>query len=155
MTPISPASAFLPCLFALARILSIIDVASKVCYKKPMDILIADDEPFIQRSLSFVLRKEGFEVETADDGQEALKKAKEYNPRVIFLDVMMPGINGFSVCSAIKSDAALKESYVIILTAKGQELDKATGLSAGANEFMTKPFSPREVVDKVRRIMNI
>jgi two-component system alkaline phosphatase synthesis response regulator PhoP len=120
-----------------------------------MDILVADDEPFIQRSLSFVLKKEGFEVGTADNGQEALNKAKEYSPKIIFLDVMMPQISGFNVCSAIKSDSALKGSYVIILTAKGQEMDRETGLRMGADEFMTKPFSPREVVEKVRKIMGL
>jgi two-component system alkaline phosphatase synthesis response regulator PhoP len=119
-----------------------------------MDILVADDEPFIQRSLAFVLKKEGFEVVTADNGQEALEKAKEFRPQVIFLDIMMPKINGLSVCRAIKSDEALKGSYVIILTAKGQEVDRDMGFREGADQFMTKPFSPREVIESVRTVMN-
>jgi two-component system, OmpR family, alkaline phosphatase synthesis response regulator PhoP len=121
--------------------------------KELMDILIADDEPFIQRSLAFVLKREGFNVVTADNGQEALEKAKQYRPGIIFLDIIMPKINGFSVCRAIKSDETLKESHVIILTAKGQEVDREMGFREGADQFMTKPFSPREVVEKVRSIL--
>jgi two-component system alkaline phosphatase synthesis response regulator PhoP len=122
--------------------------------KQLMDILVADDEPFIQRSLAFVLKKEGFNVVTADNGQEALEKAKQYRPGIIFLDIIMPKINGFSVCRAIKSDETLKGSHVIILTAKGQEVDREMGFREGADQFMTKPFSPREVVEKVRSILS-
>ncbi len=118
-----------------------------------MDILVADDEPFIQRSLAFVLKKEGFEVLTADNGQEAIEKAKEFRPKIMFLDIMMPKMNGLSVCRAIKSDETLKASYVVILTAKGQEVDRELGFREGADHFMTKPFSPREVVEMVRGIM--
>lgn len=118
-----------------------------------MDILVADDEPYIQRSLSFVLRKEGFDVAVASNGEEALKMAKELRPKVIFLDLMMPKLNGFNACRAIKSDNELKDSYVIILSAKGQELDKERGMKEGANDFMSKPFSPKEIVAKVRGIL--
>jgi two-component system alkaline phosphatase synthesis response regulator PhoP len=118
-----------------------------------MDVLVADDEPFIQRSLAFVLKKEGFDVITADNGQEAMEKAKEFRPKIIFLDIMMPKINGLTVCRAIKSDDALKESHVIILTAKGQEVDRDMGYREGADQFMTKPFSPREVIEMVRSIL--
>lgn len=118
-----------------------------------MDILIADDEPFIQRSLSFVLRKEGFEVEVASDGEEAIQKARKFKPKIIFLDVIMPRMNGFKVCKTIKSDKELCSSYVIILTCKGQESDKERGLSEGANDFVTKPYSPREIVSKVKSIL--
>lgn len=120
-----------------------------------MDILIVDDEPYIQRSLSFVLRKEGFQVEVASNGEEGLKKAKELKPKVIFLDVMMPKLNGFNTCRAIKSDSELKDSYVILLTAKGQELDKERAIKEGANEFMSKPFSPKEIVTKIRIILGV
>jgi len=118
-----------------------------------VDILIVDDDPYIQLALSFVLRKEGFEVETASDGQEALNKAKEFKPRTIFLDIMIPKMNGFDVCRAIKSDSELKDTYVIILTAKGQEVDKDRGFREGAHEFITKPFSPKEIVEKVKSIL--
>ena len=119
-----------------------------------MDILIADDEPFMQRSLSFVLRKEGFEVEVASNGEEAIQKARKFRPKIIFLDVMMPKINGFEVCKTIKSDKELNNAYVIVLTCKGQEADKEKGLSQGANDFITKPYSPKEIVTKVRSILN-
>ena len=118
-----------------------------------MDILVADDDPYVKRSLSFVFRKEGFEVEVASNGEEALKKAKELKPKIIFLDLMMPKLNGFDACRAIKSDKELRDCYVIILTAKGQEVDKEKGLSAGANDYITKPFSPKEVVAKVRSVL--
>lgn len=118
-----------------------------------MDVLIVDDDPYIQRSLSFVLRKEGFSVELASDGLEALAIAREVKPRIIFLDLMMPKLNGFKTCGAIKSDTDLRDSHVIILTAKGQEIDREMGLREGADEFMTKPFSPKEIVSKVRSIL--
>jgi len=118
-----------------------------------MDILIVDDEPYIQRSLSFILRKEGFEVDVASNGEEGLEKAKTLRPKIIFLDVMMPRLNGFSTCRAIKNDEALKDCYVVMLTGKGQEVDRAQGLKEGANEFVTKPFSPREIVAMVRAIL--
>ena len=117
-----------------------------------MRILIVDDDPYIQRALSFVLRKEGFEVETASDGREALSKAKEFKPRIIFLDLMIPKMNGFDTCRTIKSDSELKDTYIIILTGKGQEVDKERGLGEGANEYITKPFGPKEIVAKVRSI---
>ena len=117
-----------------------------------MQILVVDDDPYIQRALSFVLRKEGFEVETASDGQEALSKAKEFKPKIMFLDLMIPKVNGFETCRTIKSDSQLKDTYIIILTAKGQEMDKERGLREGADEYMTKPFSPKEIVAKVKSI---
>lgn len=118
-----------------------------------MDILIVDDEAYIQRSLSFVFRKEGYEVDVASDGEEGLIKVREFKPKVIFIDVMMPKLNGFNTCKAIKSDEALKDIYVIMLTGKGQEIDKVRGLKEGADEFITKPFSPKEVVAKVKGIL--
>jgi len=118
-----------------------------------MDILIVDDDPYIQRSLSFVFRKEGFEVEVASNGEDGLKKARELKPRIIFLDLMMPKLNGFNACRVIKSDENLKNSRVVILTAKGQEVDREQGLKEGADEFMTKPFSPKEIVAWVRTVL--
>lgn len=119
-----------------------------------MDVLIVDDDPYIQRSLSFVLRKEGLEVEVASNGEDGLNKALGLKPKIIFLDIMMPKISGFNACKTIKSNAELINSYVIMLTAKGQELDMEMGLKAGANEYMTKPFSPREVVAKVKGLLD-
>ena len=118
-----------------------------------MDILVVDDDPYIQRSLSFVFRKEGFTVEVASNGEEALQKVTQLKPKVIFLDIMMPKINGFNACRWIKSGPATKDSYVIILTAKGQEVDKEIGFREGADEFITKPFSPKALVAKVKGIL--
>ena len=116
-------------------------------------ILIADDEPYILRSLSFVLKKEGFDIETACNGEEALEKAQQINPKILFLDVMMPKKDGYEVCNELKFNPETKDIYIIILTAKGQIIDKEKGLTTGADEYITKPFSPREIVNKVKKIM--
>jgi len=116
-------------------------------------ILIADDEPYILRSLSFVLKKEGFDIETACNGEEALEKAQQFNPKILFLDVMMPKKDGYEVCNELKSNPKTKDIYIIMLTAKGQIIDKEKGLTTGADEYITKPFSPREIVNKVKKIM--
>jgi len=117
-----------------------------------MDILVADDEPYVQRSLEFVLKREGFEVVTAVNGEDALRKIREFRPKIVFLDLMMPKMNGFEACKEIKSDPSLRDTYVIILTAKGQEADRDMGLRAGADNYITKPFSPKEIVQMVRSI---
>ncbi len=115
-------------------------------------VLVVDDEPFILRSLSFVLQKEGFPVSEATNGEEALDKIRSEHPAVILLDVMMPKKNGFEVLEEVKNDPALKSSYVIMLTAKGQESDRVKGLNLGVDEYMTKPFSPMKIVERVRAI---
>lgn len=114
-------------------------------------ILIADDEPYIVRSLSFVLRKEGYEVETAADGEEALAKFETFQPEVVFLDLMMPRKNGYEVTHALRNDPRYRERspYIIILTCKGEETDRYKGYLEGADEYITKPFSPHEIVTKV------
>lgn len=117
-----------------------------------MKILVADDEPYIQLSLSYILRKEGFNVEVASNGEEAIRKIREFRPGIVFVDLVMPKMDGFNVCRTIKSDKELKSTYVIILTAKGQEVDRERGLKEGADEFMTKPFSPKEVISRVHDI---
>lgn len=116
-------------------------------------ILIVDDEPYILRSLSFVLKKEGFDVEIAYNGEEALEKAQQFNPKILFLDVMMPIKDGYKVCKKLKSNPETKDIYIIMLTAKGQIIDKEKGLTMGADEYITKPFPPREIVNKVKKIM--
>ncbi len=118
-----------------------------------IDILVADDEPHIARSLNFIFKKEGYRVEMALDGDAAIRSIRENVPRIVFLDLIMPKKNGDEICSAIKSDEHLKGIYVIILTCKGQEADKQKSMSAGADEFITKPFSPREVVSRVKSIL--
>lgn len=118
-----------------------------------IDIFIADDEPHIVRALSFVFVKEGYSVETASDGEGALEKIREMRPRLVFLDLIMPKRTGNELCGIIKRDEALRDTHVIILTCKGQELDREQSLASGADGFITKPFSPKEVVARVRAIL--
>lgn len=115
-------------------------------------ILVVDDEPYIIKSLSFVLTKEGFNVLSASDGEEAISKVKSFNPEILLLDVMMPKKNGYEVCREIRKDKVFDNLYIILLTAKGQDDDKAMGLNSGANEYLTKPFSPLAVVKKIKEV---
>ncbi len=112
-------------------------------------VLIVDDEPNLTRSMSFILRKEGYDVEVAVNGEEAIEKAQAVKPKLILLDVMMPKKNGYEVCQDIRDDPELRGMYVIMLTAKGQEVDREKGMEMGADEFITKPFSPGLIVERV------
>ncbi len=115
-------------------------------------LLIADDEPYLIRSLSYVLQREGYRVESAVDGQEAMAKIEALRPDLVFLDLMLPRLDGFQICRRVKDRPDLRSIYVIILTAKGQQEDRQKGLQAGADAFMTKPFSPKEIIQKLRQI---
>jgi len=117
-------------------------------------ILLIDDEPFILRSLSYLLTREGFEVETAGNGKEGLELVRRLHPWVVFLDIMMPLMNGYEVCEQIKQDPMLADIHVIMLSAKGQQIDRERGMLGGADEYMTKPFSPREVVQRIRFLLD-
>jgi DNA-binding response OmpR family regulator len=116
-------------------------------------VLVVDDEPFILRSLTFVLGKAGFTVSTASDGEEALLKIRAERPALVVLDVMMPKKNGYEVLQEVKADEELKDTYILMLTARGQEVDRLKGLSLGVNEYMTKPFSPVKIVDRAREVL--
>ena len=116
-------------------------------------VLVVDDEPFICRSLSFVLRKGNYHVVEARNGEEALAAVREHKPDLVFMDVMMPKLNGFDVCAAIKQDPELKNTRVILLTAKGQDSDREFGAKAGADDYMTKPFSPTKILERAREIL--
>ena len=120
-------------------------------------ILIADDEPHIRLLLEQTLEEledEGVELLMAKNGEEALDKIKTEVPQLVFLDVMMPKMNGFDVCKIIKKELQLQGIYIIMLTAKGQEFDKKKGIEVGADLYMTKPFDPDEVLDKSLQIIN-
>jgi DNA-binding response OmpR family regulator len=117
-------------------------------------ILIIDDDAFIRRPLEFILREEGFEPVTAVDGEDGLAKIRESRPDLVFLDVMMPGLDGFAVCAKVKADPRFASLPVILLSAKGQEGDRARGMAAGATDFMSKPYSPSELVRRVREILS-
>ena len=112
-------------------------------------ILIVDDEPFILRSLSFVLRRAGYDVVEAHDGVEGLELARSEKPDLVFLDVMMPRKNGYEVLEEMRADPELAETVVFMLTAKGQDADRDRSLALGASEFMTKPYSPQRVLERV------
>jgi two-component system alkaline phosphatase synthesis response regulator PhoP len=119
---------------------------------KPL-ILVIDDEPYILRSLSYLLTREGYPVETATNGEEGLARVRSLRPPLVFLDIMMPRMDGYEVCEQIKQDPALAGTYVIMLSAKGQQIDRERGLLGGADEYMTKPFSPREIAKRVRELL--
>lgn len=119
----------------------------------PHRVLIAEDEPNIVESLSFVLAREGFEVEAALDGEAAIDRLRRQLPDLLILDVMLPRLNGFEVLKRVKADPALCALPVIVLTAKGQVQDRRMAEEIGVDGFMTKPFSNREVVDEVRRLI--
>jgi DNA-binding response OmpR family regulator len=116
-------------------------------------ILVIDDEPYILRSLSYLLAREGYQVATATNGAEGLQRVRDLRPPLVFLDIMMPLMNGYEVCEQVKQDPSLAGTYVIMLSAKGQQIDRERGLLGGADEYMTKPFSPREVAQRVRDIL--
>ena len=116
-------------------------------------ILVIDDEPYILRSLSYLLSREGYSVETATNGEAGLERVRNLRPPLVFLDIMMPNMNGYEVCEQVKQDPNLEDTYVIMLSAKGQQIDRERGLLGGADEYMTKPFSPREVAQRVRSIL--
>jgi two-component system alkaline phosphatase synthesis response regulator PhoP len=120
--------------------------------EKPL-ILVIDDEPYILRSLSYLLTREGYPVETATNGEEGLARVRSLRPPLVFLDIMMPRMDGYEVCEQIKQDPALAGTYVIMLSAKGQQIDRERGLLGGADEYMTKPFSPREIAKRVRDLL--
>ena len=121
---------------------------------KSITIIAIDDEPYILRALSYLLTREGYTIETANDGGEGLARIRDLRPNVVFLDIMMPVKNGYDVCEQIRADASLANTYVIILTAKGQQSDRERGLLGGADEYMTKPFSPREVAQRLRTLIS-
>lgn len=116
-------------------------------------VLIADDELNIVISLEFLLRREGFEVLVAVDGEDALAKARAERPDLMLLDVMMPKMNGFDVCQALRSDPELASMRVLMLTGKGRETDISKGLGLGADGYMTKPFSTKDLVAQVRLLL--
>lgn len=116
-------------------------------------ILVADDEPNILVSLEYLLKREGYTVLLAHDGQEALDLIASERPDLVLLDVMMPGKSGFEVCQAVRASEALQGIPILMLTAKGRDTDQAKGLALGANAYMTKPFSTQALVQKVAAML--
>lgn len=116
-------------------------------------ILIADDEPNILISLEYLMKREGFAVSVARDGEEALAAIVQERPALVLLDVMMPKKSGFEVCQEVRATEAVKDTLIVMLTAKGRDTDVAKGLGVGADAYVTKPFSTKELVHKVRQLL--
>lgn len=112
-----------------------------------------DDEKDILELISYNLRKEGFAVETVEDGGEALRKIRTNGFDLVILDLMLPGMSGTELCRAVRSDAKTAGLPIIMLTAKGDEVDRVLGLEIGADDYMTKPFSPRELLARIRAVL--
>jgi len=117
-------------------------------------ILVVDDEEDVLELVRYNLDRSGYQTETASSGEEALSKARKSLPDLIILDLMLPGIDGLEVCKKLKSDGKTEQIPVIMLTAKGDESDIVTGLELGAEDYVTKPFSPKILIARVRRILH-
>ena len=117
-------------------------------------ILIVDDEPNIVLSLEFLMEQSGFEVAVARDGEEALAQMASFRPDLVLLDVMLPRLNGYQVCQQIRATPAWAQVKVLMLSAKGRELEVNKGLALGADGYVTKPFSTRDLIDQVRRLLD-
>ncbi len=117
-------------------------------------ILIVDDEPNIVMSLEFLMKREGFQVAVAADGEEALARMGEFQPDLVLLDVMMPKKNGYDVCQEIRANADWSRVKILMLTAKGRDTEVAKGIALGADAYMTKPFSTKDLAAKVRQLLD-
>jgi DNA-binding response OmpR family regulator len=116
-------------------------------------VLIADDEPNIVVSLEFLMKREGHTVSVARDGPSALEAIRRDKPALVLLDVMMPGLSGFEVCQAVRADESLAGVKIVMLSAKGRDTDLAKGHALGADAYVTKPFSTRELAETVRTLL--
>lgn len=120
-----------------------------------LKILVADDEPNIVISLEYLMKREGYTVLVARDGQEALDMIARDRPDLVLLDVMMPKKSGFEVCQAVRASEELQATKILMLTAKGRDTDLAKGLALGADAYMTKPFSTRDLARKVAEMLGV
>lgn len=118
-----------------------------------MEILIVEDEAEIAQLIQLYLEKEGFSCRTCRDGISALQVFQEQKPDLIILDLMIPGLDGLEVCARVRQKPGAKEPFILMLTAKGEEIDRIIGLSIGADDYMVKPFSPKELVARVRALL--
>ncbi|MCZ6766082.1 MAG: response regulator [bacterium] len=116
-------------------------------------ILVVDDESYILHILDFSLGAEGFEVVTAPNGEKAVEKARQLQPDLIVLDIMMPVLDGYETCRRLKQQPETKEIPVLLLTAKGREVDKRLGFDVGAVDYIVKPFSPTRLIERIEEII--
>lgn len=119
----------------------------------PHSVLIVDDEPSIVISLEFLMQQSGFDVHVARDGEAALEAITTTRPDLVLLDVMLPQRSGFEICQLVRENPDLRGVKIVLLTAKGRDVDVAKGLALGADDYITKPFSTKELVEKVRGIL--
>ena len=117
-------------------------------------VLVCDDELYILESVTYVVREEGFAVFAAEDGEQAIDKARAELPDLMLLDILMPKKTGFEVCRALKENPATKGIYIILLTSLGQERDVEQAFQSGADEYMTKPFSPRSLRKRLHELLD-
>ncbi len=116
----------------------------------PEKVLIVEDEVSLQETLAYTLRRQGYEVETAGDGNAALEIARRDHPDIILLDIMLPGIDGFEICRILRQEMS---TPILMLTARDDEIDRVVGLEVGADDYMTKPFSMRELIARVKAML--
>ncbi len=117
-------------------------------------VLVVDDEPNIVLSLEFLINQAGYEVRVARDGEAALRAMEEKTPDLVLLDVMMPRRDGFDVCETIRANPAWKKVRIIMLTAKGRDIEREKGLALGADAYITKPFSTREAMERIKQFLD-
>jgi DNA-binding response OmpR family regulator len=116
-------------------------------------VLIVEDDPSVLRATSYILEKEGYEVQTAQNGLEGLKKARENSPDLLILDVMLPGIDGFEICHSLRGEPHTADLPIVMFSAKGQQSDKETGMKMGADDYLTKPVDRTVLLDKVADLL--
>ncbi len=121
--------------------------------KQPKQVLIVDDEPNIVISLEFLMQQAGYEVHVARTGEEAIEMISRLEPDLILLDIMLPGIDGFEICQWVRENPEWDRIKIIMLTAKGRDVDVAKGFALGANAYITKPFSTKDLMAEVRRVL--
>jgi len=114
-------------------------------------VLIVEDEPNIVLSLEFLVKQAGYDVRVAHDGEAALRAVAESSPALVLLDIMIPKRNGYDVCQSIRANPAWKDIRILMLTAKGRDVEREKGMALGADDYITKPFSTRELADKVKQ----
>jgi DNA-binding response OmpR family regulator len=124
-----------------------------IAMSKPPSVLIVDDEPNIVLSLQFLMKKTGFEVRTAKDGEEAMAEISRAAPDLVLLDVMMPKIDGFTICQRIRANPEWTDVRIIMLTARGRDVEREKGLALGADDYITKPFSTKDAIARVEAVL--
>jgi DNA-binding response OmpR family regulator len=122
---------------------------------KPQSVLIVDDEPNILLSLQFLMKKSGYDVRTSRNGEEALVEIARAAPDLVLLDVMMPKVDGFSVCQTIRANPEWKDVRIIMLTARGRDVEREKGLALGADDYITKPFSTSDAIARVQAVLGL